>query len=225
AATSHVPSPAPPSPQRAASPQAPVPGMPTPGMPGSEVASPQRAASPQVPRLPAPTPEVPSTGVPGSAVVSPQVLSSGVRGPGMPRPGVPGLQEVRVLGLRVPSPGEVAQAPGEWLAWLAGRVAVGLAAMCDPAAEVPFPFGPMAYATNAHCLAYGTAGVVYALYRAGAPVDERLVRRLLDTAAAGADDLPPGLLVGTAGLAWLLADLGHLDAARELLAASDPYRP
>src|SRR5262249_44288972 len=133
AATSHGPSPAPPSPPRAARPQAPVPGMPTPGMPGSEVASPQRAASPQVPRLPAPTPEVPSTGVPGSAVVSPQVLSSGVPGPGMPRPGVPGLQEVRVLGLRVPSPGEVAQAPGEWLAWLAGRVAVGLAAMCDPA--------------------------------------------------------------------------------------------
>jgi tRNA A-37 threonylcarbamoyl transferase component Bud32 len=124
----------------------------------------------------------------------------------------------------LPEPQEVAQAPEYWLGWLAGQVAAGLLAMAEPAAQVPFPFGPMAYATNAHSLAYGTAGVVYALHRAGRPVPSWLLRRLLDLAASGAEELPPGLLVGTAGVAWVLAELGHLDPARELLAAGDRYR-
>src|SRR5262249_7821268 len=48
----------------------------------------------------------------------------------------------------VPGPQEVAQAPEEWLAWLAGQAAAGLASMCEPGSAVPYPFGPMAHATN-----------------------------------------------------------------------------
>lgn len=121
----------------------------------------------------------------------------------------------------LPGPDEVASEPEKWLDWLADRVQDGLASLCDPAAAVPYRLGPQAHATNPHCLAYGTAGVLHAMHQAGLEVPRRITGRLLDTVRADADDLPPGLFVGTAGLAWLFAELGQPDPARELLAIAD----
>lgn len=117
----------------------------------------------------------------------------------------------------VPDPDEVAADPDKWLAWLGERVADGIAAMCAPGEPMPFPLGPTAYATNPHGLGYGTAGVLYALRRHGSEVDRRLVTGLLDRVRADLDTVPPGLLTGTAGLAWTFAELGEVDAARDLL--------
>jgi len=46
------------------------------------------------------------------------------------------------------------------------------------------------------------------------------VARLRDSSLRELDDTPPGLLFGTAGIAWTLGDLGAHDAANELLAAA-----
>ncbi|MFL6073611.1 MAG: class III lanthionine synthetase LanKC [Mycobacteriales bacterium] len=123
----------------------------------------------------------------------------------------------------LPAPEDVAAAPRQWLGWLHDRIVAGLESMADPAADRPYPLGPHGFASHRHNLAYGTAGVVRALHRAGVPVHPRVVGQLLDAAITDRDALPPGLFTGTAGLAWTLADLGQLDAARDLLADADRH--
>ena len=123
----------------------------------------------------------------------------------------------------LPSPEEAAAEPDRWLAWLVERVAVGLMSMADPTADIPYPLGPRAYGTNVHGVAHGTAGILYALHRAGASVPARMVDQLIDAILPDADNLPPGLFVGTAGMAWVLARLGRVEVARKLLAVADRY--
>ena len=124
---------------------------------------------------------------------------------------------------RLPSPGQVAEEPERWASWLRERVCDGLESMIDASAAPPFPVTPQGHATNPYNLAYGIAGIAYALHRAGRTLAPRTVGWLLDGAVTDREDLPPGLCVGTAGIAWVLADLKHLDAARELLAHADRH--
>ena len=124
---------------------------------------------------------------------------------------------------RLPSPGQVAEEPERWASWLRERVCDGLESMIDAGAAPPFPVTPQSHATNPYNLAYGMAGIAYALHRAGRPLAPRTVGWLLDGTARDRQDLPPGLFVGTAGIAWVLADLKHVDAARELLAYADRH--
>lgn len=124
---------------------------------------------------------------------------------------------------RLPSPGQVAEEPERWAGWLRERVCDGLESMIDAGAAPPFPATPQSHATNPYNLAYGMAGIAYALHRAGRTLGPRAAGWLLDGALRDREDLPPGLCVGTAGIAWVLADHKYLDAARELLAHADRH--
>ncbi|MGW2397757.1 class III lanthionine synthetase LanKC [Kitasatospora sp. NPDC001664] len=132
----------------------------------------------------------------------------------------PGADEAAGL----PGPEEVEADPLGCLARLARRTATGLLDLAAP--ERPdwlFPPSPSAFGTNTVCLAYGTAGVVHALHRAGLPVPGEVGERLRRDALASADALPPGLAVGSAGVARVLAEAGHLDEAVGLLRTADGH--
>ncbi|MER7952435.1 class III lanthionine synthetase LanKC [Streptomyces sp. NPDC096079] len=125
---------------------------------------------------------------------------------------------------RPPSPAELDADPRGCLARLAEQVTAGLLDAADAGRpEWAFPPSPEAFRTNNVCLAYGTAGVVHALRRAGAPVPEEIGERLRRDALALRDALPPGLLVGSAGIARVLAGLGRLDEAVDLLRDADGH--
>ncbi|MET9467627.1 class III lanthionine synthetase LanKC [Streptomyces sp. NPDC006544] len=125
---------------------------------------------------------------------------------------------------RLPSPAELDTDPRGCLARLAEEVASGLLETADAdRPEWAFPPSPEAFRTNNVCLAYGTAGVVHALHRAGVAVPEEILGRLRRDTLALRDALPPGLLVGSAGIAPVLAGLGRLDEAVDLLRDADGH--
>ena len=122
----------------------------------------------------------------------------------------------------LPSPEQVAEDPVTHLTDLRDRIADALLAMAD--ADHPatiFPTVAQGYSANTLCVAYGAAGVVHALHRAGRTVPEGVLERLRREALDKMDDLVPGLHVGTAGVARVLADQGLLEEARALLDAAD----
>jgi tRNA A-37 threonylcarbamoyl transferase component Bud32 len=121
----------------------------------------------------------------------------------------------------MPSPEDVRADPMASLRWLRDRTADALEAMAEP--DNPrwiYPTTPDGHRTNTRCLAHGTAGVLHALRFAGRPVAPVVLNRLRDMSLRELDDTPPGLLFGTAGIAWTLGDLGAHDAANDLLAAA-----
>lgn len=125
----------------------------------------------------------------------------------------------------VPSPEEVDAEPVTCLRWLheaVGRDLVNAAAPDDPYRV--YATVPRGYATNTLCFAYGTAGVLHALHHAGLPTPASVVDRFRHETLRRRDDLPPGLHSGTAGIAWVLAELGQLNEAVDVAdaAASHP---
>ncbi|MFF4647136.1 class III lanthionine synthetase LanKC [Streptomyces sp. NPDC001389] len=125
---------------------------------------------------------------------------------------------------RPPSPAELDTDPRGCLARLADEVAEGLLGTADAGRpEWAFPPSAEAFGTNNVCLAYGTAGVVLALRRAGVAVPAEIGERLRRDALALRGALPPGLLVGSAGIAPVLAGLGRLDEAVDLLRDADGH--
>ncbi|MFJ3881170.1 class III lanthionine synthetase LanKC [Streptomyces sp. NPDC090077] len=125
---------------------------------------------------------------------------------------------------RPPSPAEVDADPRGCLVRLAREVTAGLLETADAGRpEWAFPPSPEAFHTNNVCLAYGTAGVVYALERSGTPVPEEILERLRRDALALRGALPPGLLVGSAGIARVLAVLGRPEEAADLLRDADRH--
>lgn len=124
-----------------------------------------------------------------------------------------------------PTPEQVAEDPIRHLSDLRDKVADALVAMADYDNPVRvFPTVPTGHLSNTLCIAYGTAGVVHALRRAGRDLPDRLLDRLRRDALDKAEDRGPGLYVGNAGIARVLADCGLLDEARDLLAAADRHR-
>ena len=123
-----------------------------------------------------------------------------------------------------PSPAEIDADPVGCLERFSENVAAGLLAMADPGRpDWVFPPSPQAFASNTVCVAYGTAGVVHALHRAGVSIPDDIEKRLRRDALAGRDELPPGLDVGTAGIARVLATLGRLDEAIELVEHAEAH--
>ncbi|HST48438.1 class III lanthionine synthetase LanKC [Jatrophihabitans sp.] len=121
----------------------------------------------------------------------------------------------------LPTPEAVRRNPVAALRWLADRTADWLEAVARPdhPARV-YPTNPLGYNTDTRALAAGTAGVLYALHRAGRGCDPAVVRRLRTEALAAAGTSAPGLLYGSAGIAGVLAELGEVDAAETLLTAA-----
>jgi Lanthionine synthetase C-like protein len=121
----------------------------------------------------------------------------------------------------LPSPESVRRDPLAALRWLSDKTADALEAMAQPDHPIRvYPTNPLGYQTDTRAMAAGTAGVLHALHRSGRACDPAVVRRLRDDALAAADASAPGLLLGSAGVACVLAELGESDAAEFLLAAA-----
>ncbi|WP_329128551.1 class III lanthionine synthetase LanKC [Streptomyces sp. NBC_01476] len=104
------------------------------------------------------------------------------------------------------------------LADLRDRTAEALTAMAEPDhPDRVFPTVPEGYTANSLCVAYGTAGVLHALRRAGRPVPAGVLDRLRRDALDDRPTIGPGLHVGLAGIAWVLADFGLTEEAAELI--------
>lgn len=75
-----------------------------------------------------------------------------------------------------------------------------------------FPADLLGLSTNPLSLAYGAAGVGYALARLTGSAPRSITVRMLSQPAAP-DRYPPGLYVGSAGVAWALWEMGLAEAA------------
>ncbi|APU14614.1 MULTISPECIES: class III lanthionine synthetase LanKC [Actinoalloteichus] len=132
--------------------------------------------------------------------------------------GIPALVAAARAHRPLPGPADLDERPIESLLALSEDLAAGILAMARPERDDwLFPPSPGGYRTNTVCVAYGTAGVLHALHHAGTTVPEEIRVRFRRDALAVRDELAPGLHVGTAGLSWVLAELGELDEARELI--------
>jgi Protein kinase domain/Lanthionine synthetase C-like protein len=121
----------------------------------------------------------------------------------------------------LPTPATVRADPVTALRALAESTADAVEAMAQPdhPARV-YPTIPLGHQTDTRALAAGTAGVLYALHRAGRACEPAVVARLRDESVAAAETSAPGLLHGSAGIAGVLAELGETDAAETLLIAA-----
>jgi tRNA A-37 threonylcarbamoyl transferase component Bud32 len=121
----------------------------------------------------------------------------------------------------LPTPQQIRDDTPGALRWLADRTADWLEAVAQPdhPARV-YPTNPLGHNTDTCAVAAGTAGVLYALHRAGRVCDPVVVRRLRDETLARVETSAPGLLFGSAGVACVLAELGEVDAAEAVLAAA-----
>ncbi|MPZ26127.1 MAG: serine/threonine protein kinase [Micromonosporaceae bacterium] len=114
----------------------------------------------------------------------------------------------------LPTASELDERPTAALAASADGLATAILASADPTGPGPvFPTVPRGYRTNLHSLAYGTAGVLHALHTGGYEIPVDIRERFRRDCLAGRDELPPGLLLGSAGLACVLAELGMVDEA------------
>jgi hypothetical protein len=110
------------------------------------------------------------------------------------------------------------------LAEMRDRTADALVAMADPDdPDRVFPTVPEGYTANALCVAYGTAGVLHALRHAGRAAPDGVLDRFRREAVEARDTLGPGLHVGLAGVAWVLADHGFLTEAADLLDTAERH--
>jgi hypothetical protein len=124
----------------------------------------------------------------------------------------------------LPTSADLDERPRECLIEFADEVRRGVLAMADPDhPERAFPTTPRGYWTNTVCVAHGTAGVLHALHVTGSEVPGELVDRLSRDATGRLTDLPPGLHIGSAGVAWVLAELGRPTEAADVLAAADRH--
>lgn len=107
---------------------------------------------------------------------------------------------------------------GESCDWPALRdsIAAAIAASATPdRTDRLFPGDPAQFTHDALGLAYGAAGVLYALHVSGAVIDPCHTRWLLDAVAR--ERARPGLFIGSHGVAYALERLGCIEEAVNLL--------
>jgi len=107
------------------------------------------------------------------------------------------------------------------LARQVGRVLAGVADYLERTADVTradrlFPADLAVFETNPLSISFGAAGVLHVLHAIRGAVPAELTAWLLEHTVDN-DDYPPGLYMGQAGIAWVLAELGQPDAAVALL--------
>ena len=79
-----------------------------------------------------------------------------------------------------------------------------------------FPADLMVFETNPCSVAYGAAGVLYALQRMTGVVPDPLLKWFVDQRITS-DEYPPGLYLGQSGIAWVMAELGQVERAERIL--------
>jgi hypothetical protein len=97
-----------------------------------------------------------------------------------------------------------------------------LANMKPEGREVLFPTDPFAYQTNRLGLGFGACGTLYALSKCGFEAPKAAfdwLERHLDRLEP--NELVPGLLTGTSGMAWCLWELGMGDRAIALMESAN----
>lgn len=94
-------------------------------------------------------------------------------------------------------------------------------------ADSLFPADPFMYRTNVLSLGFGACGVLYALKKSDIEIPANAFEWLEEhLRTVTADTIPPGLLTGSAGIAWTLSDLGFVDRAADAMdiANSSPLK-
>lgn len=84
--------------------------------------------------------------------------------------------------------------------------------------EFLFPADPFIHQTNSLSLGFGACGVLYSLKKCGFEVPRKAyewLEQALDSVKP--EELAPGLLTGSAGIAWVLGALGFEDRAAEFM--------
>ena len=107
--------------------------------------------------------------------------------------------------------------PHDWPA-LRASLSAGIAAAATPDRTdrlFPGDIEQFSHGGHGHSLAYGAAGVLYALHVSGAPVDPAHVDWLVE--ASRRDPVKPGALTGSHGTAYALDVLGRREEALRLL--------
>jgi class III lanthionine synthetase len=118
----------------------------------------------------------------------------------------------------LPGPDDLNIQPRQSLEWLGGELRRDLLGFAEANDGAPkFPTVPQGFETNTTCVAYGTAGVLHALRRTGAEVPPDVIEHFRTEALQVNADLAPGLHIGTAGVAWVLADLHLVEEAVTVL--------
>ena len=106
-----------------------------------------------------------------------------------------------------------------WCANTAEQLAEFLLDRIEPTSKDRlFPADAFMYQTNSLSLGFGACGVLYALRKCGIELPARAYDWLeskLDSAKH--DEFPPGLLTGSAGIAWCLWELGLRDRACDFM--------
>ncbi|HEY6235922.1 MAG TPA: class III lanthionine synthetase LanKC, partial [Candidatus Elarobacter sp.] len=106
---------------------------------------------------------------------------------------------------------------------LRDRLAAYIVASADVLrADRLYPADFRVFDTNPLSLSYGAAGVLHALHRSGFTPPEEHVAWLLRSAISP-QRYPPGLMLGSSGIAWVLLALGYDDDARRVLAAGHDH--
>ena len=82
-----------------------------------------------------------------------------------------------------------------------------------------FPADARVFVTNPLSLAYGASGVAYALAKAAGRCPTRVLDWILNHKIS-ANTYPPGLYVGSSGIAWALLELGAIPEAEKILQGS-----
>jgi serine/threonine protein kinase len=82
-----------------------------------------------------------------------------------------------------------------------------------------YPADPGVFATNPLSLAYGAAGVSYALHRLTGDVPQAAIDWILQHKITSTE-YPSGLYIGMAGIAWSLLEMGVREPAEEILQSS-----
>ncbi|MBV9019760.1 MAG: class III lanthionine synthetase LanKC [Chloroflexi bacterium] len=82
-----------------------------------------------------------------------------------------------------------------------------------------FPADPLVFLTNPLSITYGAVGIAYALKRIEGEISKSILAWILSH-PTDPDHYPPGLYVGSAGIAWGLWELGLQDVAVQTLHAA-----
>jgi len=98
-----------------------------------------------------------------------------------------------------------------------------ISAVADPArADRLFPGDLLLHQTNPLSVAHGAAGVLLAVHRIRGDVPGQWLTWLLSQPGS-AELVPPGLYLGTAGIAWALDEIGQLEPALRFMEATSNH--